>query len=426
MLYDQWLQIARDRRREIALIDRDSGIRWTFSDLATAAEAGGASRDRVVFPQRPDAEFVLTVLRAWRSGQVVCPLEFGQEVPRFADRIPEAIVHLKTTSATTGRARYVAFRPQQLMADADHIVQAMGLRPDWPNLGIISLAHSYGFSNLVLPLLLHGIPLILAGSPLPEILRQAAGGMPWITLPAVPALWKMWEDAGAIPKNVCLAISAGAMLPAELERTVYRHQGLKIHNFYGSSETGGIAFDSSWEPRSDSAYVGLPMAGVKVNVGRDGVLEVRGDAVAEKYWPEATPELTTGCFRTGDLGEIRNGGLFLRGRAGDQINVAGRKVSPEVIECVLASHPAVRRCVVFGVPSPEANRGELIVACVAVKGNLGAEALKEFLSVRVPAWQMPREWVFVEDLAVNARGKMSRVEWRARYLEQWAPRFRPG
>ena len=52
----------------------------------------------------------------------------------------------------------------------------MGLRPDWPNLGVISLAHSYGFSNLVLPLLLHGIPLILAPSPLPEAVRQAAGG----------------------------------------------------------------------------------------------------------------------------------------------------------------------------------------------------------------------------------------------------------
>jgi long-chain acyl-CoA synthetase len=41
----------------------------------------------------------------------------------------------------------------------------MGLRPDWPNLGVISLAYSYGFSNLVLPLLLHGIPLFLAPSP---------------------------------------------------------------------------------------------------------------------------------------------------------------------------------------------------------------------------------------------------------------------
>ena len=59
------------------------------------------------------------------------------------------------------------------MADAENIVATMGLRPDWPNLGVISLAHSYGFSNLVLPLLLHGIPLILAPVPLPaRLMRQ--------------------------------------------------------------------------------------------------------------------------------------------------------------------------------------------------------------------------------------------------------------
>ncbi len=78
------------------------------------------------------------------------------------------------TSATGGAPRMVAFTGEELVADADNIVATMGLRPDWPNLGVISLAHSYGFSNLVLPLLLHGIPLILVDAPLPETVRQAA------------------------------------------------------------------------------------------------------------------------------------------------------------------------------------------------------------------------------------------------------------
>ena len=64
----------------------------------------------------------------------------------------------------------------------------MGLRRDWPNLAFISLAHSYGFSNLVTPLLLHGIPLILGGTPFPEIVRQAGEKFSALTLPAVPAL----------------------------------------------------------------------------------------------------------------------------------------------------------------------------------------------------------------------------------------------
>jgi len=68
-----------------------------------------------------------------------------------------------------------------------------------PILAVISLAHSYGFSNLITPLLLHGIPLILAPAPLPEIVRQAAALAPHITLPAVPAMWRAWSDVEAIP-----------------------------------------------------------------------------------------------------------------------------------------------------------------------------------------------------------------------------------
>src|SRR5205085_7308072 len=123
----------------------------------------------------------------WRLGEVVCPLEPDQKRPETNESLPEEIVHFKTTSATTGAPRLVAFTAPQLMADAENIVATMGLRPDWPNLGVISLAHSYGFSNLVLPLLLHGIPLIVVGSGLPEAVKRAASAEPSLTLAAVPA-----------------------------------------------------------------------------------------------------------------------------------------------------------------------------------------------------------------------------------------------
>ena len=158
----------------------------------------------------------------------------------------------------------MAFTAEQLAADAENIVATMGLRPDWPNLGVISMAHSYGFSNLVLPLLLHGIPLILAPAPLPEIVRRAAETEPAITLAAVPAMWRAWHEADAIPPNVRLAISAGAPLPLNLEQAVFKTRGLKIHNFLGSSECGGIAYDAGETPRTDAACVGAPMRNVNL------------------------------------------------------------------------------------------------------------------------------------------------------------------
>src|ERR1043165_2150398 len=249
MLYTRWREIAQLQRNRIALRDFASGHTWTFAQLLAKSDSGTnqGSPSRISFPQGNSAEFILTVLRAWREGQIVCPLEPSQSAPDAggARVLVSRIVHLKTTSATTCLPRLVAFPAEQLAADAENVVTTMGLRRDWSNLGVISLAHSYGFSNLVTPLLLHGIPLILAPAPLPETVRRAAELAGHITLPAVPAMWRAWHAADAIPPNVKLAISAGAPLPLALEQEIFTGRGLKIHNFYGASECGGIGYDSS-------------------------------------------------------------------------------------------------------------------------------------------------------------------------------------
>jgi len=416
MLYERWRHIVQEQRSEFALHDSATGRRWTFAQLDSAAEAGGNDREPVAFPEGAGSEFVLAVLRAWKSGQIVCPLEVQQQPPVLSDT-PAGSIHLKTTSATTGAARLVAFTDSQLTADVENIVATMGLRPDWPNVGVISLAHSYGFSNLVLPLLLKGIPLIIPGSQLPEAVRQALQGFSEVTLPAVPALWRAWHDAAAITPNIRLAISAGAPLPMGLEQDVFSKTGLKIHNFYGATECGGIAYDATAAPRSDGACVGSPLKNVDLSLNPDGCLQVRSQAVGETYWPERRANLAGGCYQTSDLAELSNGRIFLRGRAGDLINVAGRKVSPDVIERVLQSHPAVRDCLVFGVPNAESSRGDVIVGCVALQTAGAGNDLRQWAVSHLPTWQVPREWWFVDNLSTNERGKLPRAEWRRKYLE---------
>ncbi len=415
MLYDRWQQIVERYREEIAVYDLHNRRHWTFAQLAKTAEQGEATPESVVFPQGTSTEFVLSILRGWRDNKAVCPLEAGQGVPTI-DVLPPSIVHLKTTSATTGVSRLVAFKAEQLAADADNIVEAMGLRRDWPNLAVISLAHSYGFSNLILPLLLHGIPLIVAESPLPENVRMAAKNFDAITIAAVPALWRVWNDADAIPQNVRLAVSAGAALPLKLEQDVFERTGLKIHNFYGSSECGGIAYDRSNMPRTDASFAGTAMCNVELTLGENGCLEVHGRSVAETYWPIRDESLGAGVFRTSDLAELCDKSVFLRGRASDQINVAGRKVSPESIERMLMSHPTVNNCLVFGVPSRDAERSEEIVACVSTSSGEDVEPIRNFLLSKMPAWQVPRDWWVVESLETNQRGKLSRAVWREKYL----------
>ncbi len=226
-------------------------------------------------------------------------------------------------------------------------------------------------------------------------------------------MWRVWHDSNAILPSVRLAVSAGAPLPLPLENDVFQKRGLKIHNFLGSTECGGIAYDATAQPRDDASLAGTPLRNVDLSVA-DGLLEVRGPAVGSGYWPEPREQLADGAFQTADLVEIRDGQLFVRGRASDVINLAGRKIAPEEIERALAQHPSVRECLIFDSPRP--GRENQIVGIVVAASPATPAALQNFLHERLPAWQIPREWRFVESLAPNARGKISRAEWRRRFL----------
>jgi len=412
MLYERWRNTAEAQRNDFALRDQASGRRWTFAQLFAAGEAWPVEPGPVACPRGHSPEFILSLLSAWRSGKIVCPLEAGQILPQVTPP-PNACAHLKWTSGTTDTPQLIAFTAEQLAADADRLVPAMGMRPDWPNLGVISLAHSYGFSNLVMPLLLHGIPLVLVPAPLPEIIRRVAALETAVTLAAVPALWRAWHDADGIPPQVRLAISAGAPLPLNLEQSVFAAGGIKIHNFYGASECGGIAYDASATPRADASLVGAALPGIDLSLNKEGCLTIRSGAVGQTYWPRKSASLRAGRFQSSDLVELSNGSVYLRGRLTDQINVAGRKVSPETIERALLLHPLVRECVVFGAPSGDDAREEMIVALVAAEA--GETELKQFLLDKLPSWQVPRRWRFVEALPAGPRGKISRAECRAQF-----------
>lgn len=454
-LLARWHDILARHEAKPAVFEAATGTTLVFGQVQTLAEQRAAQ-----WAQRAEAagssvavfastglDFVLDTLGAWLAGLAICPLEPGCTAPHSPqwpaphswEGLPAGIVLAKTTSGSTGAPRRVLFTAEALMADADQIVATMGLRREWPNVAAVSLAHSYGFSNLVLPLLLHGIPLWLASSSLPEALRAVMKGPPGlhesppITLPGVPALWRSWFAAGLIDHRIACAISAGAPLPLELEHEIYAATGVKLHTFLGSSECGGITYDRTETPRATASLAGTPMEGVRLSIDATGALRVESAAVAAGYWPaedETSGNLGPGWFRTGDLAEERADGWHLLGRAAEVMNLAGRKVHPAEIETLLRRHPFVTECLIFSVPASDAARGEEAVALVNLAPPGGdtlledaarLASLREWLHHQLPAWKCPRHWRAAPALAANARGKTPRAAWRRWYLEGGMP-----
>ena len=71
MLYESWRQVARTFSREIALRDLAGGRQWTFQELAAATDRPEPGGGKVAFPQGLSAGFVISILKAWRSSQIV-------------------------------------------------------------------------------------------------------------------------------------------------------------------------------------------------------------------------------------------------------------------------------------------------------------------------------------------------------------------
>jgi acyl-CoA synthetase (AMP-forming)/AMP-acid ligase II len=425
-LFERWLETCSANRQAWAIQEASVGRVWTFAALEETLRSLPRLKAGIgvsVSAQDGVVNFVLKTLQVWRDGAVLMPVEkvnFGGSVEEgFA---PSGVVHVKTTSGSTGEARRVYFEAGHLVADCLQIQETMRLSKQVPNLAVISVAHSYGFSNLVLPLLLSGTPLIALTDPLPGTMRRAFATSGRVTLPAVPAMWRAWSQAGVLHgADIACAITAGAPMPLELETTIFENDGLKVHNFYGSSECGGIAYDATDLPRTSSELAGAPMSGVSLAVGLDGCLEVRGPTVARGYDIDSD-SLTAGVFRTSDLARLDKGQVFLEGRLTDTIHVAGRKVSPQVIEAALLRHPGVRHCVVFGIASSDAARVEEIVACVNTIDDVSPSVLQAGLRKELPGWQVPRHWWQTEALLPDARGKFSRAVWRQRFKS--SPGFR--
>jgi len=316
---------------------------------------------------------------------------------------------LKLTSGTTSVPRAIRFRGSQLLADCENICTTMGLTDLDVNYGVIPLSHSYGFSNLVTPLLVRGVRLVISSDRFPRAILDGLATSGATVFAATPLFFQKLAELEKQPKleALRLCISAGAPLPRQAAGMFSAKFGLKIHPFYGSSECGGIAYDASDERHYEDGFVGTPLRDVDIACADEiGPISVSGPAVGDGYFPDDDEAvLGGGYFVPGDLIRHTERGLYLMGRTSEIINVAGRKLNPLEVEARLAEYPGVKQAVVFGIKS--ALRGEEPVACV-VGDDLGREALLRFCQEKLSAWQVPRDVWLVGEIPGNERGKISR------------------
>jgi long-chain acyl-CoA synthetase len=296
---------------------------------------------------------------------------------------------------------------------------SMGIGREDRQLVTIPLAHSYGLGVIVMPLLLQGTSVVLRDSLVPLQVIRDARRYAARCLPGVPFMFEHMIEYGADgewPADLRLLISAGARLSAGTQRAFHARFGVKIHTFYGTTETGGITYDAS-ESIDDEAAVGLPLEGVSIELKHEdglppgtGRVHVRSAAVADGYAGGDSDDFVDRGFLTGDYGSLDAAGrLVLAGRVSSFINVAGRKVQPDEVEAVLRECPQVSDVRVLA--ADDGQRGQQVVACVVPREGTAPPTLvdiRQFCSTRLAAYKIPRGLVVVDVIPLTPRGKTDR------------------
>lgn len=326
---------------------------------------------------------------------------------------------LKLTSGTTAVPRMIRFRSEQLLADCENICATMGITDSDLNFGVIPMSHSYGFSNLITPLIARGIPMVLASDRLPRAVLNDLARSKAIVFPGTPLFYQAFCEVDKRPAlpNLRLCISAGAPITAAVARNFRDQFKQPIHSFYGSSECGGICYDREGSSFEDG-LVGSPMNNVDVEfiepASEASQIRVRSAAVGDGYFPEPDEErLRQGVFVPDDLLARHGSGLKIVGRISDVINVAGKKVNPAEVEAQLLQFAGVRKAVVFGRKS--SRRNEEVAACVVAEPNVRESELLIFCRTRMSGWQVPKQIFFLDEIPANERGKTSRRELGLRF-----------
>jgi long-chain acyl-CoA synthetase len=326
---------------------------------------------------------------------------------------------LKLTSASTGLPKATFTTESQLVADSEHIMAAMDIRPGDCQLASIPISHAYGLGNLVMPLLINGTALVLREGFVPHQFASDAVSYGVRVFPGVPFMFEHFVahlPKGQWPRTVEILVSAGARLEPTTVSAFLDAFGVKIHSFYGTSESGGISYDDSSQCDRE-VTVGRALPGVEISLRPEagappgsGRIHVAGEAVSSGYIGEAPADegFTGGGFLTGDFGRFDpQGRLVLTGRASSFINVAGRKIQPGEVEQVLRTMPGVVDVRVIGAPDPA--RGQQIVACLVTSGvDPSILAVRQFCASRLAPHKIPRAIVKLDRIPLTERGKTHR------------------
>jgi D-alanine--poly(phosphoribitol) ligase subunit 1 len=263
----------------------------------------------------------------------------------------------------------------------------------------------------------------------------------WVSTPSFATMCLVEKTfAETMLPNLRRFLFCGETLPNDTAAQLLdRFPKAEVWNTYGPTEatvaTTSIRVDravlNEWNPLP----VGTAMPGTAIVIhdesghplpdGERGEIIIAGPNVSPGYL--GRHDLTERAFftldsnrayRTGDWGRQRKGLIFFEGRMDNQVKVNGYRIELGDLEANLRALPGIADAVVL--PVGEGTRVDSLSAFIVETGNQpGSDfersaRLKTELAQRLPAYMVPRKFIFLDAFPMTPNGKADRRALAAR------------
>jgi acyl-CoA synthetase (AMP-forming)/AMP-acid ligase II len=353
---------------------------------------------------------------------------------------PEDLYAIRFTGGTTGDPKGVEMDHRGMTQTMINLMLGCPINREDVGLHVHPLSHASGFWGYMYWLRgARSVILPAFGFDPHAVLREIETNSITCTYLVPATIYRLLDavqDSDADVSSLStIYYGAAPIAPARLSQAL-QQIGTKFIQTYGLSEAPVLV--STLDPDDhldvDSerlGSVGRPVMNVEVVIrdddgkpvvaGTAGEVTVRSTSAMRGYWrnERLTGErLRDGWVYTRDMGYLDDDGyLFLVDRKEDMIITGGFNVFPSEVEECIYEHEGVREAVVFGVADD--TWGEAVTAIVVprVEDSVEAEELREFLTVRLVKYKVPKRLVIREqELPKSAIGKMLRRKAREELL----------
>jgi D-alanine--poly(phosphoribitol) ligase subunit 1 len=264
----------------------------------------------------------------------------------------------------------------------------------------------------------------------------SSGVTTWVSTPSFAQMCLV-EDKFAeamLPRLRRFLFCGETLAPQTAAQLLARFPQAQVWNMYGPTEatvaTTSIRVDAAILEKYSPLPVGRVMPGTKIFIVDENGAELpaneRGEIIITG--PNVSPgyagrsDLTARAFfeyrglrayKTGDLGCFRNSLLFFEGRIDEQIKLSGYRIELGDVEANLRALPTVRDAVV--IPVKKSGTVQSLTAFVTLLARNEtsdfklAHNLRSELGERLPAYMLPRRFIFLDTFPMTANGKVDRA-----------------